>query len=52
MQYEVKMSRLCIGHTRLIHEHLRTKNNQKPTFGNAACRNQRTAEKNKICRVP
>ena len=39
-QYEVKLSRLCIGHTRLTHEHLMSRINQQPTCKNAACGNQ------------
>ena len=40
-QYEVKLSRIRIRHTRLIHGHYMSKNNQQSTFGNAAWGNQR-----------
>ena len=36
----MKLSRLCIGHTRLTHGHLLTRNDLQPTCTNAACRNQ------------
>ena len=39
-QYDVKLSRLRIGHTRLTHGYLMTRNNQQPKCGNAACGNQ------------
>ena len=39
-QYEVKLSRIRIGHTRLTHGHLMTRNSQQPTCGSAACGNQ------------
>ena len=34
-QYEVKPSRIWIGHPRLIHEHLMSRNEQPPTCRNA-----------------
>ena len=39
-QYEVKLSRIRIGHTRLTHGHLMTRNSQRPTCGSATCGNQ------------
>ena len=32
---------IFIGHTKVTHRHLMSRNNQKPTCGNAACGNQR-----------
>ena len=40
-QYEVKLSRLQIGHTRLTHGHLILRNEQQPTCMNATCKDQR-----------
>ena len=45
--YEVKLSMICIGHTRLTHWHLMSKNNQQPT-----CRNQRITIKKLPKRMP
>ena len=33
-QYYVKLSRTCIGYTRLTHGYLMSRNNQQPTCGN------------------
>ena len=63
-RYEVKFSKLLIGHTRLTYGHFMTRNDQQLTCTNAACRNQTvtikrcleeclqwgTAEKNTITR--
>ena len=38
---QVKLSRICIGHNRLTHCHLMSRNIQQPTFRNAVCGNQR-----------
>ena len=38
-QFKVKLSRIRIGHTKLTHEHLMSRNNQQLTCGNAACGN-------------
>ena len=40
-QYDVKLSRIRIGHTRLTHGHLMSKKKQQPICGNAAHENQR-----------
>ena len=37
-QYEVKLSRIPIGHTRLTHGHLMLRNNLQPTCGNQSLR--------------
>ena len=37
---EVKLSRLCIGHTRLTHGHLMLRKNQQPICTKAVCGNQ------------
>ena len=39
-QYKFKPSRIHIALTRLTHGHLMSRNNQQPTFGNAAYTNQ------------
>ena len=44
-QYEVKLSRLRIGHTRLTHGHLMSRSEQQPTCSNATCDNQITTVK-------
>ena len=36
-QYEVKLSWLCIGHTRLTHKHFMARNDQQSLSTNAAC---------------
>ena len=40
-QYEIKLIRLHIGHTRLTCGYLRPRNAQKLTCNNATCKNQR-----------
>ena len=40
-QYEVRLSRFCIGHIRLNHWYLMSRNDQQPTCTNATYRNQR-----------
>ena len=59
-QYEVKMSRIRNGHTRLTHGYLMTRNNQQPTFSNqiltikhclVECLQWRETRKNTISRV-
>ena len=40
-QYRVKLSKIHIGHTRITHGHLMSRNEQPPTCKNAACGNQR-----------
>ena len=45
-QYEVKLSMICIGNTRLTHKHLMSRNNQQPTCRNAAYRKQSLTIKN------
>ena len=44
-QYRVKLSRLCIGDTRLTHGYLMSRNFQQPMHKNAECRNQRLTVK-------
>ena len=44
-QFEVKLIRLRIGLTRLTHGHLMSRNDQQPTYKNAACGNQTQAIK-------
>ena len=39
-QYEIKLSRLRIGHTRLTHGYLIIRNDQQATCLNVACKNQ------------
>ena len=39
-QYEIKISRFRIGHTRLTHRYLMSRNDQKSTCTDATCRNQ------------
>ena len=38
-QYEVKLSILYIGHTKLIHGHFLSRNEKQPTCRNVACGN-------------
>ena len=51
-KYEVKLSRIHIGHTRLTHGHLMTRNSQKPTCGSATCGNQKFNNKTLPTRLP
>ena len=44
-QYEVKLSRICIGHTRLTHGLLMSRNKQQLACGNTASGNQRLTTK-------
>ena len=48
-QHEVKLSRIRIGHIRIAHGFLMTRNEQQPTCLNVACRNQTLT--NKHCLV-
>ena len=45
-QYEMKLSTIQIGHTRLTHEHLMARNKPPPTYRNTVCGNQRLTIKN------
>ena len=48
----LKLSRICIGHTRLNHRHLMSRNNQQPTCGNVACGKQSLAIKHYLQDCP
>ena len=44
-KYKVKLSRLCFGHSGLIHGHLLSRNDQQPACRNVKSENQRLASK-------
>ena len=51
-QYEIKLSRLRIGHTRLTQGYLMSRNEQQPKCNYATCRNQRMTVKHCLQECP